>query len=95
MDMGGRVQSPSERALAMTIENAPIDFAERTEAMTGPTLGDIERRHDIPPDILSATDLAVDDDDDDDVLVVDEFVEDSDEYEDVVEPSKPPGPLPH
>jgi tetratricopeptide (TPR) repeat protein len=87
--------SPSERALAMTDENGPLDFAERTVA-DGSALEGLEHRHREPPaDVLSATDLAMDDDDDDEVLVVDEFVGESDEYEDVVEPSKPPGPMPH
>ena len=85
-----RHHEPGERSLARTEENSPIDFSDRTEASFGAPDHD---KREIPPDILSATDLAVDDDDD--VLVVDEFVEDSDEYEDVAEPSKPPGPVPH
>ena len=86
----------TDRALAMTDQNPPVDFAEHTVADTSgkDALAGLERHREVPPDILSATDLALDDDEDDDVLVVDEFVEDNDEYEDIVEPSKPSGP-PH
>jgi hypothetical protein len=101
MDAAGS-SPPSKRSpvsdhpmLAMTDQNPPVDFSQ-TEREAARALADLDRRRDIPPDILSATELALDDDDDenDDVLVVDEFVEDSDEYEDVAEPSKPPGPVP-
>jgi hypothetical protein len=90
----------SDRALAMTDENAPVDFAALTDAGSTAAFRDSDRPAEVPPDVLSATDLAALDDDEDeavnkDVLVVDEFVEDvDDEYEDVAEPSKPHGPLP-
>ncbi len=97
---GGRradVGVPStERALGMTDRNPVVDFAESTSSDNGDPSADLARHGAgaVPPDILSSTDLASDDDDDRDVLVVDEFVADGeDEFEDVVEPSKPPGPL--
>jgi hypothetical protein len=83
----------SERALAMTDQNSAVDLSE-TQTDGNRQLGDLGKSREIPPDIVSATELALDDDEPGDVLVVDEFVEDSDEYEDVVEPSKPPGPVP-
>jgi hypothetical protein len=81
----------NERALGMTDQNPVADFAESAhESSDSKTRSPV-----VPADVLSVTDLADDDDDDEphDVLVVDEFVEDGDEFEDVVEPSKPPGPL--
>jgi hypothetical protein len=88
----------SDHALAMTDENGPVDFSDHT-GTNETTLSGSHRSVEIPPDILSSTDLAALDEDDEevnkDVLVVDEFVEDvDDEYEDVAEPSKPHGPLP-
>ncbi len=80
----------TDRALAMTDENAPIDLTN--------SLPDMTPHGGIPPEVMSATELTLDDEEDDergDVLVVDEFVADADdEFEDVAEPSKPPGPLP-
>jgi tetratricopeptide (TPR) repeat protein len=88
----------SDRALAMTDENAPVDFTDQTVVGELPRMSTPDLALEPPPDILSATELVAfeDDDEDDDVLVVDEFVEDiDDEFEDVAEPSKPPGPMPH
>lgn len=86
--------SPSERALAMTDENAPLDFTDETVAGEVPAFGALEGSSaDVPPEVVSVSDLEVDDRED--VLVVDEFVEDvDDEFEDVAEPSKPHGHSP-
>jgi len=88
----------SDRALAMTDENAPVDFTAQTGAGGPAGFRDSDRPVAVPTEVLSSTDLAALDDEDEvykDVLVVDEFVEDvDDEYEDVAEPSKPHGPAP-
>jgi len=95
--LGPRHAPTTDRALAMTDQNPVLDFSDQTSTEGAAANPDATGQGLPPPaDILSATELMTIDDEDDDVLVVDEFVEDvDDEFEDVVEPSKPHGPLAH
>jgi len=91
-------QPGSDRALAMTDENPALEDAPDPTAVGEiPEFFRKGKPEEVPPDVLSASDLAaLADDETGDVLVVDEFVEDvDDEFEDVASPSKPPnGPPP-
>jgi hypothetical protein len=100
----------TDRANAISGQDPAVDLLGRTAATepshpvrtggTGSGAKSAPAAASVPLDVLSVTDLAALDDDDDDeggdLLVVDEFVEaGDDEFEDVAEPSKPQGPVPH
>jgi hypothetical protein len=87
--------SPSERAMAMTDENVPLDFTDETSTGGVPAFTSEAPPPEVPPELVSASELLAEEEPQD-VLVVDEFVQDieDEQFEDVAEPSKPHGHLP-